>query len=103
LKNKALHSGCMSGHDGTEEDVDGDWVDKDDAALGEGGGGLGRKTKEAAMSEDGGDQTQIPKEAIFIIFLIIGACACKKKEPGMVPSALRGQHLHGSLVRAQTC
>ncbi len=69
LKNKAVHSGRMSGHDGTEEDVDGDWVDEDDANLGEGGGGLGGKTKEAAVSEDGGDQTQIPKEAIFIFFL----------------------------------
>ncbi len=65
LKNKALHSGRMSGHDGTEEDVDGDWVDKDNAALGEGGGGLGRKTKAAAVSEDGGNPTQIPKEAFF--------------------------------------
>jgi hypothetical protein len=94
----------MSGHNGTEEDVDGDWVDEDDAALGEGGGGLGQKTKEAAVSEDGGDQTQIPKEAIFIFFcLIISACACKKKEPGIMPSALRGRYLRGSLVRAQTC
>jgi hypothetical protein len=65
LKNKAVHSGHVSGHDGAEEDVDRDWVDKD-AAVGEGGGGLGRKTKEAAMSEDGGDLDQIPKEAIFL-------------------------------------
>ena len=36
LKNKAVHSGCMSGHDSTEEDVDGDWVDEDGAAVGEG-------------------------------------------------------------------
>jgi hypothetical protein len=36
-----MHSGHMSGHDGAEEDVDGDWADKDDAAVGEGGGGLG--------------------------------------------------------------
>ncbi len=55
----------MSGQDGTEEDVDGNWVDKEDAALGEGGGGLGQNTKEAAVSEDGGDRTQIPKEAFF--------------------------------------
>jgi hypothetical protein len=61
LKNKALHSGRMSGHNGTEENVDRDWVDKDNAAIGEGGGGLGRKTKEAAVSEDRGDPTQIPK------------------------------------------
>jgi hypothetical protein len=76
LKNKAMHSGCMSGHHGTEEDVDGDWVDKDDAAVGEGGEGLGQKTKEAAVSEDGGILTQIPKEAIF--FLIIGARARRR-------------------------
>ncbi len=50
----------MSGHHGTEEDVDGDWVDEDDSAVGEGGGGLGRMTKEAAVSEDGGNPTQIP-------------------------------------------
>ncbi len=41
MKNKAVHSSRMSGHHGTEEDVDGDWVDKDDTAVGEGGGGLG--------------------------------------------------------------
>ena len=61
-----MHSGRVSGHDGAEEDLDGDWVDENDAAVGEGGGGLGRKTKEAAMSEDGGDLDQIPKEAIFL-------------------------------------
>ncbi len=60
-----MHSGCMSRHHGTEEDVDGDWVDEDNAAVGEGGEGLGRKTKEAAVSEDGGDPTQILNEAIF--------------------------------------
>jgi hypothetical protein len=65
LKNKAVHSGRMSGHYGTEEDVDGDWVNTDDTAVGEGGGGLGRKTKEAAVSEDGGNPTQIPKEEFF--------------------------------------
>ncbi len=54
----------MSGPHGTEEDVDGDWVDEDDVTVGEGGGGLGHKTKEAAVSEDGGDPTQIPKEAL---------------------------------------
>ncbi len=52
-----MYSGCMSGHHGTEEDVHGDWVDKDDAAVGEGGGGLGQKTKEAAVGEDGGNLT----------------------------------------------
>jgi hypothetical protein len=62
-----MHSGRMSGHDGTEEDVDGDWVNEDNAAVGEGGGGLGRKMK-AAMSEDGGNPTQIPKEAMFFCF-----------------------------------
>jgi hypothetical protein len=77
LKNKAVHSGRMSGHHGTEEDVDGDWVNEDDAAVGEGGGGLGRKTKEAAVSEDGGDPTQIPKEA-FNFFLIIGTRARRR-------------------------
>jgi hypothetical protein len=41
LKNKAVYSGRMSGHHGTEEDVDGDWVNKDNAPIGEGGGGLG--------------------------------------------------------------
>ncbi len=45
LKNKAVHRGYMSGHDGTEEDVDEDWVKEDDTAVGEGGGGLGQKTK----------------------------------------------------------
>ncbi len=65
MKNKAVHSGHMSGHHGTVEDVDGDWVNKDNAAVGEGGGGLGRKTKEAAVSEDRGDPTLIPKEAFF--------------------------------------
>ncbi len=100
LKNKAVHRGRMSGHHGTEEDVDGDWVDEDDAAIGEGGGGLGRKTKEAAVSEDGGDPTQIPKEAIFFFD---NSRSCKKKEPGIMPSALRGRHLHGSPVRVQTC
>jgi hypothetical protein len=67
LKNKAVHSSRMSGRDGTEQDLDGDWVDKDDAAIGEGEGGLGQKTKEAAVSEGGGDPTQIPKEVIFFI------------------------------------
>ncbi len=79
MKNKAVHSVRMSGHNGTEEDVDGDWVNEDDAALGEGGGGLGRKTKEAAVSEDGGNQTQIPKEAIFIFF-IYNRCSCMREE-----------------------
>jgi hypothetical protein len=69
----------MSGHHGTEEDVDGDWVDQDDAAVGEGGGGLGRKMKEATVSEDRGDPTQIPKEAIFYLF-IIGACARRRNQ-----------------------
>jgi hypothetical protein len=67
LNNKAVHSGRMSGHNGTEEDVDRDWVDKDNAAIGEGGGGLGQKTKEATVSEDGGDPTQILKEAFFFL------------------------------------
>ncbi len=70
----------MSGHDGTEEDVDGDWVDEDDAALGEGEGGLGQKTKEATVSEDGGDQTQIPKEAIFIFCLFDNRRLCVREE-----------------------
>jgi hypothetical protein len=64
LKNKAVHSRRISGQDGTEEDVEGDWVDEDDDAVVEGGVGLGRKMKEAAASEDGGDPTQIPKGAI---------------------------------------
>ncbi len=76
LKHKAMHSGRMSCHHGTKEHVDGDWVNEDDAAVGEGGGGLGRKTKEAAMSEDGGNPTQIPKEVFF--FLIIGARARRR-------------------------
>jgi hypothetical protein len=50
LKNKAVHSGRVSGNNGTEEDVDGDWVNEVDAAIGEGGGRLGQKTKEAAVS-----------------------------------------------------
>jgi hypothetical protein len=66
LKNKAVHSGRVSGRGCAEEDVDGDWVD-DDAAVGEGVGGLDRKTKEAAVSEDGGDPNQIPKERFFFI------------------------------------
>ncbi len=49
------------------------------------------------MSEDGGDPTQIPKD-----FFFDNRHSCKKKEPGIMPSTLRGQHLHGSLVRAQT-
>ncbi len=61
MKNKALHSGCVSGNNGTEEDVDGDWFDEDDVAVGEGGGGLGQKTKEAAVS----NPNQIPKEVTF--------------------------------------
>jgi hypothetical protein len=65
LKKKAVHSGRMSGHHGTEEDVYGNWFDEDNAAIGEGGGGLGQKTKKAAVSEDGGNPTQIPKEAFF--------------------------------------
>jgi hypothetical protein len=56
--------------------------------------------KEAAVSEDGGDPTQIPKEAFFFFD---NRHSCEKKEPGIMPSALRGRHLHGSLVRAQTC
>jgi hypothetical protein len=76
LKNKVMHSSRMSSHHGTEEDVDGDWFDKDDAAVGEGGGGLGRKMKEAAVSEDRGNPTQIPKESN--IFLIIGAHAKRR-------------------------
>ncbi len=65
LKNKAVHSGCMSGHDSTEEDVDGDWVDEDNATIGEGGGGLGPKTKEAAVSEDGGNRLRSPRKHFF--------------------------------------
>ena len=75
MKAKAVHSGRVSGHDGAEEDLDGDWVDENDAAVGEGGGGLGRKTKEAVVSKDGGDPNQIPKEVIFII---IGTCARRR-------------------------
>jgi hypothetical protein len=66
-------------HDGTEEDVDGDWVDEDDAAVGEGGEGLGRKMKEAAVSEDGGDPTQIPKEAFFFLMIVLR----ERKEAGI--------------------
>jgi hypothetical protein len=65
LKYKAVHSSCVSGHNGAKEDVDGDRVDMDGAAIGEGGGGLGWKTKEATMSVDRGDPNQIPKEVIF--------------------------------------
>ena len=70
-----MHSGCVSGHDSAEEDAEGDWVDEDVTTVGEGGGGLGRKTKEAVVSEDGGDPNQIPKEVIFII---IGTCARRR-------------------------
>ena len=35
-----MHSGRVSGHNGTEEGVDGDWIDEDNAVIGEGGGGL---------------------------------------------------------------
>ncbi len=97
MKNKAVHNNRMSGHDGTEEDVDGDWVDENNAAVGEGGGGLGQKTKEATVSEDGGNPTQIPKKAIFFFD---NRCSCEKKEPGIMPSGLWGRHLHGSPVRA---
>ena len=45
LRYTAVHSGQASGHTDTEEDVNGDWVDKDNAAVGEGGQGPGRKTK----------------------------------------------------------
>ncbi len=83
LKNNAMHSGRVSGNDGTEEDVDGDWVDEDNAAVGEGGGGLGQKTKEAAVS----DPNQIPKEGMFFFN---NRHSCKKKKPGIMPSALRG-------------
>jgi hypothetical protein len=31
----------MSEHEGTEKDVDEDWVDEDNTVVGEGGGGLG--------------------------------------------------------------
>ncbi len=88
----------MSGHDSTEEDVDGDWVNKDDAAVGEGGGGLGRKTKEAAVSEDGGDPTQIPKEAFFYFFMI--ALRVRGRKQGQCRPQLRGRHRHGLMVRA---
>jgi hypothetical protein len=30
-------------HNNTEEDIDGDWVDEDNIAVGEGEGGLGRQ------------------------------------------------------------
>ncbi len=45
LRYKAVHSGRASGHADTEEDVDGDWVDEDNATVGEGGRGPGQKTK----------------------------------------------------------
>ncbi len=80
MKNKAVHSSRMSGHDGTEEVVDRDWVDKDNAAIGEGEGGLGQKMKEAAMSEDWGNPTQIPKEGFFFFD---NRRLCKKKELGI--------------------
>ena len=57
-----MHSGHVSGNDDTEQDVDRDWVNEDDAVLGEGGGGLGQKTKEAAVS----NHNQVPKEAFFL-------------------------------------
>ena len=77
-----MHSGHVSGNDDTEQDVDRDWVNEDDAILGEGGGGLGQKTKEAAVS----NHNQVPKEAIFFN----DRRSCEKKEPGIVPSMLRG-------------
>ncbi len=69
-----MHSGCVSGNDGAEEDVDGDWVNEDDAAVGKGGGGLGQKMKEAAVS----NPNQIPKEAFF--FLTIDARVRRRKQ-----------------------
>ena len=66
-----MHSGHVSGNDDTEQDVDRDWVNEDDAVLGEGGGGLGQKTKEAAVS----NHNQVPKEAIFFM---IGALARRR-------------------------
>ncbi len=68
LKNKTMHSGHMSGHNGAEEDIDSDWVNEDNAAIGEVGRGLGQKTKEAVVSEDGGNLTQIPKGAKIFFF-----------------------------------
>ncbi len=56
-----MHSSHVSGNNGAEEDVDGDWFDEDATAVGEGGGGLSQKTKEAAVS----NPNQIPKETIF--------------------------------------
>ncbi len=83
-------------HDGCEADVDGDWVNEDDAAVGEGGGGLGQKTKEAAVSEDRGDPTQIPKEACFC-----DRALHERKEAGTMPSAARGAASPWFLVRAK--
>jgi hypothetical protein len=72
MKNKAVHSSHMSGSNGAEENVDRDWVDEDDATVGEGGEGLGQKTKEAAMS----NFNQIPKLAIS--FLMVDARARRR-------------------------
>ncbi len=93
-----MHSGRMSGPNGTEKDLDRDWVNKDDAAIGEGGGGLGQKTKEAPVSEDGGDPTQIPKEAFFLLMIALRA---RGRKQGQCRPRLRGRHRHGSMVRAQ--
>jgi hypothetical protein len=88
----------MSGHDGTEKDVDRDWVNEDDAVVGEGGGGLGQKTKEAAVSEDKGDPTQIPKKVCFFFMIALRA---RGRKQGQCRLLLRGRHRHGSMVRAQ--
>jgi hypothetical protein len=98
LKNKAVHSGRMSGHNGTEKDVDRDWVNEDDAVVGEGGGGLGQKTKEAAVSEDEGALTQIPQKVFFFLMIALRA---RGRKQGQCPPQLRGRHRHGLMVRAQ--
>ncbi len=64
-----------------------------------GGGGLGRKMKEAAVSEDGGDPTQIPKEMIFFFWMI--ALRARGRKQGQCRLRLKGWHHHGSMVRAQ--
>jgi hypothetical protein len=55
LKNKDAHSGRVSGHNDTEEDVDGDCADNEDS-----------------------DPNQIPREAFFIL----GARARRSKNQG---------------------